>query len=99
MAVNRVVTNILSDRLAETGDLSVELLDFQANVDEDRYIPLSVPGNRALEVTAWRRDQERAPTAYRQRPTGTIPTVVVDDVDAVHERMGKDRRYGRHIAA
>jgi hypothetical protein len=94
MAVNRVVTNNLSDRLAETGDLFVELMAFQVTFDEDRYIPLSVPGNRAPGVEAWRRNHELVPEACRRRPTGTILTVE----DAVHERAGKDGRHGRRTA-
>jgi catechol 2,3-dioxygenase-like lactoylglutathione lyase family enzyme len=88
MAVNRVVTNILSDRLAETRDFFKELLGFQVNFDEDWYVHLSAPGNPALEVAVWRRDHELIPETYRQRPAGAILTVVVDDVDAVHERAG-----------
>jgi hypothetical protein len=101
MAMNRVMANILSDRLAETRDLSVEPLGFQVDFDEDRYTHLSVPGSRAPEVAVWRRDHELIPEAYRQRPVGTILTVV----DAVHERASKmgvtvvapprDQFYGR----
>jgi len=105
VTVNRVVTNILSDHLAETRDFFVELLGFQVNFDEDWYVHLSAPGSPALEVAVWRRDHELIPETYRQRPAGTILTVVVDDVDVVHKRAGdmgvtivappRDRFYGQ----
>jgi catechol 2,3-dioxygenase-like lactoylglutathione lyase family enzyme len=75
--------------LDETRDFFVELLGFQVNFDEDWYVHLSAPGDPALEVAVWRRDHELVPEAYRQRPAGMILTLVVDDVDAVHERAGK----------
>ncbi|MFB9893103.1 VOC family protein [Planobispora takensis] len=105
MAVNRILTNILSDRLPETRDFFVDLLGLQVNFEEDWYVHLSAPGNLALEVAVWRRDHELVPEAYRDAPRGTILTVVVDDVDAVHERAVKlglpivapprDRFYGQ----
>ncbi|MEU9831037.1 VOC family protein [Streptosporangium sp. NPDC048047] len=105
MTVNRVVTNILSDRLPETRDFFARLLDLKVNFDEDWYVQLSPPDDPRLEVGIWRRDHELIPEAHRGSPAGTILTFVVDDVDAVHERalgMGcrivsppSDRFYGQ----
>ncbi|GAA3444635.1 VOC family protein [Planomonospora venezuelensis] len=105
MAVNRILTNILSDRLPETRDFFTGLLGLQADFEEDWYVHLSAPGDPALEVAVWRRDHGLIPEAYREAPRGTILTFVVDDVDAVHERavtMGatvvsppRDRFYGQ----
>ncbi|GIH74701.1 VOC family protein [Planobispora longispora] len=105
MVVNRILTNILSDRLPETRDFFTGLLDLQVNFEEDWYVHLSAPGNLGLEVAVWRRDHELIPQAHRAAPCGTILTVVVDDVDAVHERavtMGvevvappRDQFYGQ----
>ncbi|MEU6997363.1 VOC family protein [Nonomuraea sp. NPDC046570] len=90
MAIDRVLPNILSDRLPETRDFFVGVLGFQVNFDEDWFVQLSAPGDVKREVAVWRRDHELIPEAYRDRdPRGMILTVIVDDVDAVHARAAE----------
>lgn len=103
--IQRVLVNILSDRLPETRDFFTGLLGFQTGYDTDWYVQVSAPDNPALEVGIWRRDHELVPEPYRRPPQGVILTVVVDDVDAVHERAieidvevvepPRDRFYGQ----
>ncbi|MDF5757203.1 VOC family protein [Spongiactinospora sp. TRM90649] len=86
MSVDRVLPNIVTDRVSETRDFYVDLLGFTVNFAADWYVQISAPGDVRREIGIWRRDHELIPDEAGGPPGGVILTVVVDDVDAVHER-------------
>ncbi|PZG30915.1 hypothetical protein C1I98_30720 [Spongiactinospora gelatinilytica] len=83
--IDRVLPNIVSDRLAETRDFYVGLLGFAVNYESDWFINLSAPGEPKREIGIWRRDHELVPVEVRYPPQGVILTIVVDDVDTVYK--------------
>lgn len=79
--------NVLSDDLAASRDFYVDLFGYQVTFDSDWFVHLGDPDAEALEVGILRRDHEIVPPSVRDRPTGGLLTIVVDDVDAVHQEV------------
>lgn len=101
MAVRRAFPSILSDRLPETRDFYVALLDFEVGYDSDWFVSLVSTGpGEPLGVThelgIWQLGHELVPLPYRADPAGVILTFVVEDVDAVHVEA---RRLGLPVVA
>ena len=86
MTIRRGFASLFSDRLAETRDFYVKLLGFRVDFDSDWFVHLQAPDNSAIELGLLRRDHELVPEPFRKAPTGTMVTVVVDDVDEIRER-------------
>ena len=84
--VSRAFFSVLSDDLPATRDWYVALLGYEVDFDSDWFVQLRTPGASALELGIIRRDHEIVPEASRGAPSGGMLTVVVDDVDAVHDR-------------
>ncbi|TKK91288.1 hypothetical protein FDA94_00275 [Herbidospora galbida] len=89
MGINRVLVNVLSDDLVRARGFYTELFGFQVNFEEDWWVYLSAPANPALELGIWKRDHELVPEGHRGRAQGMIFTIIVDDVDDVHEQAVK----------
>ena len=81
MTLQRILTNICSDRLAESRDFYVELLGFAIKYDSDWYVQLASPENPEFEFGIIRRDHELVPLAHQTSPSGVYITFVVTDVD------------------
>jgi catechol 2,3-dioxygenase-like lactoylglutathione lyase family enzyme len=84
MAFTRLLTNLCSDRLAESRDFYVSLLGFKVTYDSDWYVQLRSPAHPELELGIIARSSELVPAAFQQSPTGMYLTFVVADVNAVH---------------
>jgi catechol 2,3-dioxygenase-like lactoylglutathione lyase family enzyme len=107
MPVSRVLTAILSDRLADTRDFYVHLLGFKVAFDSDFFIELVSPSNSSAQLGIWRRDHDLVPEEFRHMPRGVVLSFAVDDVDAVlleAERRGlkivqslRNESYGQRL--
>jgi catechol 2,3-dioxygenase-like lactoylglutathione lyase family enzyme len=85
MSFKRILTNICSDRLAESRDFYVALLGFKVNYDSDWYVQLCSPSNPELEFGIILRTHDLVPQAYQTAPSGMYVTFVVPDVDQVYQ--------------
>ena len=86
MTIQRLVTNILSDRLPESRDFYADLLGLRIVHDSDWYVQLAAPDNARLELGIIRRDHDLVPASWQAAPAGMYLTFVVNSVDAVHAR-------------
>ena len=81
----RVFYSILSSDLTRSRDWYVSLLGYQVEFDSDWFVNLQDPANPSLELGIIARDHEIVNERLRATPTGGLVTVVVDDVDRIHE--------------
>jgi predicted enzyme related to lactoylglutathione lyase len=86
MSFSRILTNICSDKLPESRDFYVALLDCKVNYDSDWYVQLASPAQPGLEFGIIRRDHELVPSHYQTQPSGVYLTFVVANVDQVYEK-------------
>lgn len=86
MSFSRILTNICSDRLAESRDFYVALLGFEVSYDSDWYIQLHSPSNKELEFGIILRTHNLVPQPYQTAPSGVYVTFVVPDVERVYEK-------------
>ncbi|MEO1590648.1 MAG: VOC family protein [Cyanobacteria bacterium J06632_22] len=84
--IQRLITNICSDRLPESRAFYTTLLGFEVAFDSDWYVQLAAPGNPRMELGFIQRDHELVPAPFQQQPQGAYLTVVVDDVDAIYAK-------------
>lgn len=82
--INRLMTNICSDKLVETKEFYTTLFDFEINFDSDWYIQL-VSGDQQMELGIISRTHELVPKDFQKPPQGFYLTFVVDSVDSIHE--------------
>lgn len=85
MSILRAFVSVFSESLPETRDFYVELFDWRVDFDSDWFVHLQARENAALELGIIRRNHEIVPDAFRSAPAGTMITIVVPDVDALHE--------------
>jgi catechol 2,3-dioxygenase-like lactoylglutathione lyase family enzyme len=83
--MQRLLPNLCSDRLSESRDFYVALLNFRVKYDSDWYVQLASTDSPALELGIIRRDHDLVPEPYQTLPTGMYLTFVVADVDAVYK--------------
>jgi catechol 2,3-dioxygenase-like lactoylglutathione lyase family enzyme len=86
MSFSRILTNICSDRLAESRDFYVTLLGFDVSYDSDWYVQLRSPSNKELEFGIILRSHSLVPHEYQTAPSGMYVTFVVPEVDLVYEK-------------
>lgn len=86
MSSSRILTNICSDRLAESRDFYVTLLGFDVSYDSDWYVQLRSPSNKELEFGIILRSHSLVPQEYQTTPSGMYITFVVPEVDLVYEK-------------
>jgi catechol 2,3-dioxygenase-like lactoylglutathione lyase family enzyme len=84
--VRRAFLTLTSSNLAVTRDWYVELLGLRVEFDSDWFVQLQDAEAPGLELGILARDHAVAPESSRGAPGGGYLTVVVDDVDQVHER-------------
>lgn len=86
MTTERLLTNITSDRLAESRDFYVQHFGFEAVYDSDWFVNLQSPDKR-LEIGILKANHELLPKAERgATPKGVYLTFVVEDVNAWFEQ-------------
>ena len=86
MTLKRILTNICSDRLVESRDFYVVLLDFTVKYDSDWYVQLASSENPEFELGIIRRDHELVPYDHQTSPSGVYITFVVTNVDQVYRQ-------------
>lgn len=83
--LNRIMTNICSDKLTESRDFYTALFDFRVNYDSDWFVHL-VSEDKQLELGIISKVHETVPEAYRNNPQGFYITFVVEDADEIFEK-------------
>ena len=76
------MTNICSERFAESKDFYTKLFDFSVDYDSDWFVHL-ISEDRNLELGLIDPVSELVPEAFRGHPQGFYLTLVVDDVEEV----------------
>lgn len=87
MAIDRLITNLVSDDLPASRAFWVDQLGFSVAFEADWYLQVTPPGRPELELAFWAADHELVPEPARTAPAGVVLTVVLDDVDAVHDAL------------
>lgn len=82
--LNRMMTNICSEKLAESRDFYTKLLDFTVDYDSDWFVHL-ISKDKQLELGIIHRTSEIVPDEFQNHPQGFYVTFVVDDVHEVFE--------------
>jgi catechol 2,3-dioxygenase-like lactoylglutathione lyase family enzyme len=77
---------IASERLEESRDFYVELLDLEVAFESGWYTLLRNREAPAVQLGLVARDHPSVPAGFRSAPRGVIVTIEVPAVDAVHER-------------
>ncbi|MCI4671786.1 MAG: VOC family protein [Bacteroidia bacterium] len=80
--INRLMTNICSDKLVESRDFYVKLFDFKLEFDSDWFIHL-VSQDQKLELGIIDRTNEIVPKEVQNNPQGFYITFVVDNADEI----------------
>lgn len=80
--INRLMTNICSDNLAESRDFYTKLLDFEVAYDSDWFVQLTSK-EKGLELGIIDRTNEIVPEGFQRLPQGFYITFVVEDADEV----------------
>ena len=78
--LNRIMTNICSDKLPETKNFYTKLFDFNVDYDSDWFIHL-VSKDKNLELGIIDRTNEIVPKGFQKSPQGFYITFVVDNAD------------------
>lgn len=84
---SRLFYTVTRDDLAGSRDWYVELFGFVVEFDSDWFVQLRSPTNESLEFGIIAQDHDIVPEAIRQSPSGGMLTIVVDDVDEIHDRV------------
>lgn len=84
--LDRSFYSVFSTDLARSKAWYLSLFDYEVAFDSDWFVHLRSIDNPALELGIIRRDHEIVPLAFRAEPAGGMVTIVVDDVDALHQR-------------
>jgi catechol 2,3-dioxygenase-like lactoylglutathione lyase family enzyme len=84
--MRRAFLTLTSSNLAVTRDWYVELLGLRVEFDSDWFVQLQDADEPTLELGILHRNHAVAPESSRRAPGGGYVTVVVDDVDQVHDR-------------
>jgi len=82
--INRLLTNICSNKLPECKAFYTKLFDFEVGYDSDWFINL-ISKDKRLELGIIEQTNDIVPAAVQNAPQGFYLTFVVDDVDAVFE--------------
>ena len=80
--INRIMTNICSDNLAESRFFYTKLFDFNVDYDSDWFVHL-ISKDKKLELGIIDRTNEIVPKGYQNNPQGFYVTFVVDNVDEI----------------
>ncbi|MEM6737346.1 MAG: VOC family protein [Bacteroidota bacterium] len=80
--INRIMTNICSDNLAESRDFYTKLFDFKVDYDSDWFVHL-ISKEKKLELGIIDRRNEIVPKDFQNNPQGFYVTFVVENVDEI----------------
>jgi catechol 2,3-dioxygenase-like lactoylglutathione lyase family enzyme len=80
--INRIMTNICSDKLAESRDFYTKLFNLNVAYDSDWFVHL-ISNNKKLELGIIDRTSEIVPKDFQKSPEGFYVTFVVDNADEV----------------
>jgi len=78
--------SVFSSDLARSADWYESLFGYEPVFESDWFVHLQDPTNGSLEMGILDRDHEIVPERFRASPGGGMLTIVVDDVDALHQR-------------
>ncbi len=78
--------SVLSDDLPASRDWYVDLFGYRVEFDSDWFVHLQSTESADVELGILAREQEIVPDRVRQQPSGGMVTIVVDDVDELHQR-------------
>lgn len=87
--INRMMTNICSDNLAESRDFYIKLFDFKADYDSDWFVHL-ISKDKQLELGIISRTSEMVPDGYQNNPQGFYVTFVIENANKVFELAKKE---------
>lgn len=85
MKINRLLTNLCTDNLADSKEFYTALFNFKVDYDSDWFVHLISEG-RELEIGIMKSDHELIPKEFRGNPAGMYITLVVDDAVAIFEK-------------
>lgn len=88
--INRIMTNICSDNLAESRDFYTKLFDFNVDYDSDWFVHL-ISEDKKLELGIIDRTNEIVPKNFQNKPQGFYVTFVVDNVDEIFEVAASEK--------
>ena len=78
------MTNICSDKLAETKNFYIKLFDFKVDYDSDWFI-LLISKDKKFELGIIDRSNELVPKGFQNSPQGFYITFVVESADELFE--------------
>ena len=78
--------SVFSTDLARATEWYVSLFDYRVEFESDWFVHLQDPSNASIEIGVIARSHEIVPERFRADPAGGMLTLVVADVDAVHEQ-------------
>jgi len=87
--INRLMTNICSDKLPESKYFYTKLFDFQVDFDSDWFVHL-ISKDKQFELGIIERTNQIVPKEYQNPPQGFYVTFVVDNVDDVFKTAVKE---------
>jgi len=82
--INRMMTNICSEKLTESREFYTKLFDFSVDYDSDWFVHL-ISKDQQLELGIISRTSEVVPDGFQKDPQGFYLTFVVENADDVHE--------------
>ena len=82
--IKRLMTTLCTLDLPGTSDFYVELFVFEVAFDSDWFVQL-VASDTGLELGLIDQQHELVPPDFRNPPSGAYLTLVVEDVDQLHE--------------
>lgn len=89
-AINRMMTNICSDRLVESKEFYTKLFDFNIDYDSDWFVHL-ISKDKHLELGIISRTNDIVPKGFQNNPQGFYITFVVQNVDDMLDIAKKER--------
>lgn len=82
--INRIMTNICSNKLLESKAFYTQLFDFKVQFESNWFIQL-ISVDKQLELGIIEMNNALVPKEYQVNPNGFYITFVVDDVDAIYK--------------
>ena len=89
--INRLMTNICSDNIAESRNFYTKLFDFDVNFDSDWFVHL-ISKDKKLELGIIDRTNEIVPTNFQKKPQGFYITFVVENADEIF-KIAKSEKF------
>lgn len=82
--INRMMSNICSDRIEESKEFYTKLFDFKINYDSDWFVQL-VSADGHFELGIIDRTSQIIPSDFQKQPQGVYITFVVESADDLFE--------------